>query len=96
MSWQYARHAQPAKEYTEIDLTLDNESLPLGAEGMEQARRLADQQQRFHIIFHSSFARAKGTAAIVRHMHGGTAQLVELPELAEVRFGHPDRTHLKE
>ncbi len=96
MPWQYARHAQPAKEYGDVDLTLENEFLPLGPVGMEQARELAAQQHQFHVIFHSSFARAKETANIVYKVQGSNAQLVELPQLAEVRFGHPDRTHLKE
>jgi broad specificity phosphatase PhoE len=96
MTWMYARHAQPEKEYADIDVTLENESLGLGPDGIEQSLMLAHRSSVFQVILHSPFERAKQTAQTLHSAQGGTSQLISVPELAEVKFGHPTKMHLKE
>ncbi len=97
MPYKYARHAQPEKSYTDVDLTLENESLPLGPEGFGQAKTLAIKEQRkpFQLILSSPFIRTKQTAETVQKEQDNTASLVLVPELHEVHFGKPTRGELK-
>lgn len=93
----YARHAQPAKRYDQIDLVLENHSLGLSHEGREQAQRLGRQTNDppFDLIFTSPFARAHETALIIAAAQKNKAVLQVVDELAEVRFGNPNHTELK-
>ena len=98
MSYKYARHAQPAKLYGEIDLTVENESLELGAEGIAQAKALAvvtERRKPFESILSSPFERALQTAQIVQSTQGSVAKLIVVPNLREVNFGQPTREALK-
>lgn len=87
MPWHYARHAQPAKSYYEIDYRRENEALDLGPDGKTQAIQLAHRHGPFQVIAHSPFVRAASTASIVHVVQGARAELISLPNLREVNFG---------
>lgn len=93
MDYRYARHAKPGKLYGEIDLTVENELLELGEEGIGQAEELGrlEGDNPFGLILSSPFLRALQTAKTVQRVQGNVADLIVLPELKEVNFGAPEK-----
>lgn len=97
MNWKYIRHAQPESDYSDINLTLENETLPIGEVGKQQSIQLAISENScpFKVLLASEFTRATGTAFTIANTQEVGAEVVTLPELNEVRFGNPTRAELK-